>query len=58
MKYRLTVIFLLSLLFGSFSFNLLHYDALVQAKSLHEMDNHYHKLIIQNFVTKINEMTE
>jgi len=58
MKYRLTIIFLLSLLFGSFSFNLLHHDAIIQAKSLHEMDNHYHKLIIQNFATRINEMTE
>jgi hypothetical protein len=58
MKYRLIVIFLLSLLFGSFSFNLLHYDALIRAESLHKMDNEYNKLVIQNFITQLNEATE
>jgi hypothetical protein len=46
MKYRLTVIFLLSLLFASFSFNCLHYDALIRAEKINQTDcEMYGKLI-------------
>lgn len=38
MKYRLTLIFLLSLLFASFSFNCLHYDALIRAERINQTD--------------------
>jgi hypothetical protein len=46
MKYRLTLVFLLSLLFGSFSFNCLHYDALVKAEKINQIDRDmYSKMI-------------
>jgi hypothetical protein len=46
MKFRLTIIFLLSILFASFSFNCLHYDALIRAEKINQIDcEMYSKMI-------------
>jgi hypothetical protein len=58
MKYRLTIIFLLSLLFASFSFNCLHYDALIRADFYHKFDNDYNSKIIQHFHNRVLEIEQ
>jgi hypothetical protein len=48
MKYRLTLVFLISLLFASFSFNCLHYDALIRAEKTNEIDSEIYSKLLQN----------
>ena len=56
MNYRLTVVFLLSLLFISFSYNCLHYDALVRAEYISKFDNNYYGKMISQLHDRINEV--
>ncbi len=42
MKYRISLIFLVSLLFASFSFNCLHYDAIIRAEKANQIDCEVH----------------
>jgi hypothetical protein len=58
MKYRLTVIFLFSLLFASFSFNCLHYDAALRAEYESKFDSKIYGTIIQQLHNRINEIDE
>lgn len=58
MKYRLSVIFLLSLLFISFSFNFLHYDALIRADYNNRFDNHIRAKILEQLHIRINELEQ
>lgn len=56
MKYRLTLIFLLSLLFASFSFNCLHYDALIRAEYSNRFDNNFNGKVIENLHQRLSEI--
>ena len=56
MKFRLLVIFLLSLLFASFSFNLLHYDALLRAEQQMEFDKVYYPTLLNKLHERIGEL--
>jgi hypothetical protein len=58
MKYRLSVIFLLSLLFTSFSFNFLHYDALIRADYNNRFDNQINAKILEQLHIRINELEQ
>ena len=58
MKYRLTIIFLLSLLFASFSFNFLHYDALIRADFNNKFDNEYSSKIINSLHKRVIEIEQ
>jgi hypothetical protein len=55
MKYRLAIIFLVSLLFGSFSFNCLHYDALLRAEYASRFDDTLNSRMIEKLHIRINE---
>lgn len=55
MNYRLTLIFLLSLLFASFSFNCLHYDAMIRAEKTIQIDAEIYSNAIQNAYNSRNE---
>lgn len=58
MKYRLTLIFLASLLFASFSFNCLHYDALVRAEYTSKFDNQIYGKIIEQLHNQLKEIEQ
>ena len=58
MKYRLTIIFLASLLFCSFSFNCLHYDALIRAEYNSKFDSDCYGSIISKLHERLNEIEE
>lgn len=58
MKYRLTLVFLVSLLFASFSFNCLHYDALLRAEYDSKFDTMFRSKIIANLHQRLNEVEE
>ena len=58
MKYRLTIIFLVSLLFASFSFNCLHYDAMLRAEYNSKFDTFFYGKIISKLHDKINEIEQ
>jgi len=56
MKYRLAIIFLVSLLFGSFSFNCLHYDALLRAEYTSKFDDTLNSKMIEKLHKRIIEV--
>jgi hypothetical protein len=47
MKTRLAIMFLSSLLFASFSFNCLYYDALIRAEQINKMDSSMYSKMIE-----------
>lgn len=47
MKYRLSIIFLISLLFVSFSFNCLYYDAMIRAEKINKIDCEMYRKFIE-----------
>jgi hypothetical protein len=56
MKYRLIIIFLASLLFASFSFNCLHYDALLRAEYDSKFNSGFDSKIIEKLHQRIIEV--
>jgi hypothetical protein len=56
MRYRLAIIFLVSLLFGSFSFNCLHYDALLRAEYASKFDDTLNSKMIEKLHKRIIEV--
>ena len=56
MRYRLAIIFLVSLLFGSFSFNCLHYDALLRAEYFSKFDNTINNKMVEKLHKRIIEV--
>ncbi len=55
MHYRLLFIILVSLLAGSFSMNLIHYDAYVRAEQDREFNDEFYPKIIQQLHLRLNE---
>jgi hypothetical protein len=58
MHYRLLFIVLVSLLFGSFSMNLIHYDACVRAEQDREFNDGFYPKIIEKLHTRLCELEE
>jgi hypothetical protein len=58
MHYRLLIIFLVSLLFGSFSMNLIHYDAYVRAEQDREFNEEFYPRLIEKLHTRLCEVEE
>jgi hypothetical protein len=56
MKYRLIIIFLASLLFASFSFNCLHYDALLRAEYDSKFNSGFDSKIIEKLHQRLIEV--
>ena len=53
MKFRLTIITLLSLLFTSTFFNVLHIEALERAEQQKQLEEQYYKTIVNNLMIRV-----
>lgn len=56
MHYRLLFIVLVSLLFGSFTMNLIHYDAYVRAEQDKQFNEKFYPRLIENLHERLNEV--
>ena len=55
MKYRLLVIFLVSFLIGSFSLNMIHYEAMIRAENDKKFNENFYSEIINKLHKRIIE---